>query len=130
MTACDDEKANRDTRHSIRAHLSTPTFQRAQTAERRVARTTKAQVPADHRSIAIALTPLSRLTRREQDVLALLCLRWTNAEMAAQLSVSIRTIETHVAHIIQKLGVPNRRDAAALAGHTVFATAIRSEPHD
>ena len=57
----------------------------------------------------IALTP------REQEVLAMLCQRLTNAEIAAQLFLSHRTVEDHVTRILGKLGVANRREAAAKA---------------
>lgn len=50
-----------------------------------------------------------RLTRREQEVLARLRRRWTYAEIAADLHVSVRTVESHVAALLRKLGVPDRR---------------------
>jgi len=55
------------------------------------------------------------LSEREQDVLALLCERLTDRQIATQLFLSPRTIEAHVSHILGKLGVDNRRDAAASA---------------
>jgi predicted ATPase/DNA-binding CsgD family transcriptional regulator len=55
------------------------------------------------------------LTRRERDVLALLCERLTDAEIANRLYLSRRTVETHVSRILSKLGVASRREAAALA---------------
>lgn len=57
----------------------------------------------------------THLTRREREVLALLRQRLTDPEIAAQLYLSPRTIESHVAHILAKLGVANRRAAVALA---------------
>lgn len=51
-----------------------------------------------------------RLTGREGEVAELLVRRWANKEIADQLVVSERTVETHVAHILTKLGVGNRRD--------------------
>jgi len=64
------------------------------------------------------LTSLGRrpaLTRREQDVLALLCQRRTNVEIADHLFLSPRTVEDHVSRLLGKLQVTNRRDAAAQA---------------
>ncbi len=55
------------------------------------------------------------LTRREREILTLLCQRLTNAEIAAQLFLSPRTVGTHVANLLGKLGVANRREASALA---------------
>jgi DNA-binding NarL/FixJ family response regulator len=58
---------------------------------------------------------IDTLTFREQEVLALLCQHLTNAEIAVQLSVSPRTVGTHVEHLLAKLGAANRREAARIA---------------
>ncbi|MBA3414133.1 MAG: hypothetical protein H0U10_02775 [Chloroflexia bacterium] len=55
------------------------------------------------------------LTEREVEVLVLLARHQTNNEIAAELFVSPRTVTTHVANIFGKLGVANRRAAAAAA---------------
>jgi DNA-binding CsgD family transcriptional regulator len=55
------------------------------------------------------------LTRREREVLALVCQRWTDPEIAARLYVSPRTASKHVGNVLSKLGARNRREAAALA---------------
>jgi len=50
------------------------------------------------------------LSERETDVLRLIALGHTNAEIAGQLYISVRTVETHRAHIQQKLGVSTRAE--------------------
>jgi DNA-binding CsgD family transcriptional regulator len=55
------------------------------------------------------------LTRRERDVLGLLCQHLSDAEIGDRLYIGVRTVEFHVANILRKLEVENRRDAAALA---------------
>ena len=55
------------------------------------------------------------LTRREREVLALLSFRQTDQEIADRLAISRRTASSHVAHILEKLAVRNRRGAGAAA---------------
>jgi two-component system response regulator NreC len=50
------------------------------------------------------------LSEREEEVLRLIALGHTNAEIAKQLYISVRTVETHRAHIQQKLGVSTRAE--------------------
>ena len=57
----------------------------------------------------------SSWTRRERQILALLCQRLSNPEIATRLFVSPRTVSTHVTRVLTKLGVTNRREAALLA---------------
>ncbi|MFN8677689.1 MAG: LuxR C-terminal-related transcriptional regulator [Thermomicrobiales bacterium] len=57
----------------------------------------------------------AHLTFREQEILTLLCQRLTNQEIAAQLFISPRTVGSHVTNLLTKLGVANRREAAAFA---------------
>lgn len=59
--------------------------------------------------------PDDDLTGREREVLRLIALGHTNAEIAEQLYLSIRTVETHRAHIQQKLGASTRADLVRYA---------------
>ena len=68
----------------------------------------------------LAATPASTgppgdLTEREVDVLRLIALGHTNNEIAAQLYLSVRTVETHRAHIQQKLGLSTRAELVRYA---------------
>jgi DNA-binding NarL/FixJ family response regulator len=50
------------------------------------------------------------LSDREREVLRLLALGHTNQEIAKMLYISVRTAETHRAHIMQKLGLSSRAE--------------------
>ncbi|MCA9833198.1 MAG: hypothetical protein KC435_04585 [Thermomicrobiales bacterium] len=76
------------------------------------------------RSIAPIATPgmlisippdgdLAQLTRREEEVLQLLINGHSTQEMAVQLSVSPRTVTTHLAHIMNKMNVSSRTELLA-----------------
>src|SRR5204862_3621979 len=60
--------------------------------------------------------PVSRgLTRREQEVVALLAGGLTNREIAAELTISERTAESHVCKILSKLSLARRAQLTAWA---------------
>jgi two-component system response regulator NreC len=55
------------------------------------------------------------LSERESEVLRLLALGYTNQEIAKQLFISVRTAETHRAHIMQKLRLSSRAELVRYA---------------
>jgi two-component system response regulator NreC len=55
------------------------------------------------------------LSEREREVLHLLALGHTNQEISKQLFISVRTAETHRAHIMQKLRLENREELVRYA---------------
>ena len=61
--------------------------------------------------------PLDRLTPRELDVLRLIGRGLANKRIAGELGVSEKTVKTHVGHLLAKLGVTDRTQAAVLALH-------------
>ncbi len=50
-----------------------------------------------------------RLTPREQQVVALICLNYTTTQIASRLSISSETVKTHANHALHKFGVQNRQ---------------------
>jgi DNA-binding NarL/FixJ family response regulator len=58
---------------------------------------------------------ISHLTRRELDVLGLIVLGHTNREIADMLTLTVSTVKTHVEHLIAKLAVSDRTQAAVRA---------------
>jgi len=60
-------------------------------------------------------TPGSELTEREREVLALVARGYTNKQIAESLYVSEKTARNHVSHILEKLGLARRSEAAAYA---------------
>jgi two-component system response regulator NreC len=73
------------------------------------ARMVEAEAEAERRA---AEDPLSE---REREVLRLLALGYTNQEIAKQLYISVRTAETHRAHIMQKLRLSSRAELVRYA---------------
>jgi two-component system response regulator NreC len=59
--------------------------------------------------------PPDGLSEREVDVLRMISLGYTNAEIAARLYLSVRTVETHRAHIQQKLRLGSRAELVRYA---------------
>jgi DNA-binding NarL/FixJ family response regulator len=64
------------------------------------------------RSVSGTEGELMGLSPRENDVLAMLADGLTDREIANALTISPRTVETHVSNILHKLGVRNRAEAA------------------
>jgi DNA-binding NarL/FixJ family response regulator len=65
---------------------------------------------------------LNRLTERERDVFNLLVRGRSNTEIAADLYIEPSTVKTHVAHALNKLGLPDRVAAVIYAYETGLLT--------
>jgi DNA-binding NarL/FixJ family response regulator len=66
-------------------------------------------------SLSGQVTLSDELTRREQEVLAALASGKTGREIADELFISIKTVETHRSHILDKLGLRNNAELARYA---------------
>jgi DNA-binding NarL/FixJ family response regulator len=65
-----------------------------------------------------AAPPAPELTPREHDVLALIVAGMANKRIALELGLSEKTVKAHVGHLLAKLGVADRTQAALLAVRT------------
>ena len=65
--------------------------------------------PAPERAVHFGLTV------REAEILHLLALGYTNRDIATELTISVKTASVHVSHILRKLNVSSRVQAAAFA---------------
>jgi DNA-binding NarL/FixJ family response regulator len=109
----------------LRAYVNEATFDRLSTSGQQSLSVNEAILEAlalplaptagSHRWPAPAWTSPIQLTRREREVLDLLCHRLTDPEIAERLFISTKTASNHVSNILTKLGATNRREAAAIA---------------
>jgi DNA-binding CsgD family transcriptional regulator len=98
-------------------HLDQPTLRELQNLAEQENRP-KEVVAADLLAFALvqrgaAETKLRRwqeLSPREREVTALVCLNYTNRQIANRLSISLPTVKTHVRNVLRKFGLSRRSD--------------------
>ena len=98
-------------------HLDQPTLNELQNLAEQENRPKEA-VAADLLAFALVqrgaaenkLRRWQELSPREREVTALLCLYYTNSQIASRLSISIPTVKTHVRNVLRKFGLSRRSD--------------------
>ena len=71
----------------------------------------------------------TQLTEREADVLRCLTRGRSNKQIASELGLGLRTVESHVSNVLAKLGVASRTEAVAYAlGHRLVTGESHGEP--
>jgi DNA-binding CsgD family transcriptional regulator/tetratricopeptide (TPR) repeat protein len=93
----------------------------AQLTRRKMRRLGIRSIPAGPRT-ATRADPLG-LTRREREVLGLICAGHTNAQIAAKLFISAKTVDHHVSAVLAKLDAPTRGAAASHAARLGLVSA-------
>ncbi len=63
---------------------------------------------------------IAKLTPREREVVVLIARGFTYRETAAELGMAVKTLENHIHHIFEKLGIASRYELSALAYGTGF----------
>jgi DNA-binding NarL/FixJ family response regulator len=80
--------------------------------------------PAPPQPAAAAAPPPDRLSAREREVLGLLARGYTNPEIARELFITPHTVKIHVEHILSKLGVSDRTQAAVRAIELGYVSSV------
>jgi DNA-binding NarL/FixJ family response regulator len=70
--------------------------------------------------VAAAEPELERLTPKEREVTTLIARGYRYREVANELGISVKTLETHMKHIFDKLGVASRHEVMRIAVSTGF----------
>ncbi len=68
--------------------------------------------------VAAQMDLIDRLTPREREVVVLIAQGYTYRQVAAKLGMKVKTLETHMSHIFEKLGVATRSELSFLAYET------------
>lgn len=79
----------------------------------------------DHEAQSVYWVLWQSLTRREQEIAALVCLNYTTRQIASRLHISPETVKTHVEHILTKFGVGDRNALRQLLSSWDFSAFSR-----
>ena len=86
-------------------------------------------VALDQRRLAeLSLERWSRLSQREQEVTALVCLKLSNLEIAERLVVSVETVRSHVRSVLQKLDLHSKAELRLMYADWDFSLWLENWP--
>ena len=81
-----------------------------------------------HRSIDENVRLWETLSARQQQVAALICLKYTNDEIAEKLHISSDTVKTHVSNVLRKFNVRGRHQLAHILRKWDFSNFDQNTP--
>lgn len=88
-------------------------------------------VALDRRRLAeLSLERWSKLSLREQEVTALVCLKLSNQEIAERLVVSVETVRTHLRSVLQKLDLHSRAELRLVYADWNFSRWLENWPDE
>jgi DNA-binding CsgD family transcriptional regulator len=102
--------------------------QQEQRTEEEVAVKLLASSLAVHHQAAANIHHWDELSEREKQVVALVCLRYTNRQIAGILHLSPETVKTHVQHALHKFGLRTKEELRILLNHWDFSEWEPREP--
>jgi DNA-binding CsgD family transcriptional regulator len=102
--------------------------QQEQRTEEEVAVKLLASSLAVHHQAAANIQHWDELSEREKQVVALVCLRYTNRQIAGILHLSPETVKTHVQHALHKFGLRTKEELRILLNHWDFSEWEPREP--
>ena len=70
------------------------------------------------------MNALDKLTKQEQNISALVAQGWRTTKIAQELYISPRTVESHLNHIFDKLGISSKTEAIFYVWQTNSATSV------
>ena len=76
--------------------------------------------PFNQTSVLVDLAPWDKLSFREQEVVALIHMMYSNEEIADILSITLATTKSHLDHIFKKLDVHSKKEVRLLFGDWPF----------
>jgi DNA-binding NarL/FixJ family response regulator len=79
------------------------------------------QALEDHHSTTATLHMWNQITPRQKQVAALLCLGYTNQEIALRLSISPETVKSHVRAILRRYDLHSRTELSRFFGNWDFS---------
>ncbi len=102
------EKAPQITFHDEVASSLEELSRRWQRPERDIAADLISQALVQRQEAEKMLQRWRELSQREQEVTALICLNYTNRQIAQRLSISPETVKTHIRNLLRKLGMRSK----------------------
>ena len=80
------------------------------------------QALGERAAAEVHLQPWRQLTPRQREITALICLGYTNQEMARRLNISIETVKSHVRAVLEQFGAPSKAELRHRLANWDFST--------
>ncbi len=79
------------------------------------------QAVDERQAAAVSLQSWQRLTPRQHEIAALICLGYTNQRIASRLKISPETVKTHIRNLLNRFGARTKADLRRILAHWDFS---------